>query len=132
MAAFARLLAPRALRCAATAASLGLACGSGLASTDASSSSVALSPAEFRPFRLLAREQLTPDTSRFSFALPSESAELGVPVAACLTVRVPDPADPISALAFAPAPLFRVTAPCPLIATAALNPLTAPIAAIAP
>jgi cytochrome-b5 reductase len=94
MAAFARLLAPRALRCAATAASLGLACGSGLASTDASSSSVALSPAEFRPFRLLAREQLTPDTSRFSFALPSESAELGVPVAACLTVRVPDPADP--------------------------------------
>jgi cytochrome-b5 reductase len=106
---FARLFAPRALR-AAAAATAGLAAGAGLASSASSSSAsstssasssassassaVALSPAEFRPFRLLAREQLTPDTSRFSFALPSESAELGVPVAGCLTVRVPDPADP--------------------------------------
>jgi cytochrome-b5 reductase len=100
---FARLAsaAPRAARAAAGVSALGWAAASAssssascdAASSSSSSSAVALSPSDFRPFRLLAREQLTPDTSRFSFALPSESAELGLPVAACLQVRVPDPAD---------------------------------------
>ena len=106
MASSLRLLAPRALRAAAgvAVAASGWASSSSSSRCDAPSSAsassssaaskIALSPAEFRPFRLLAREQLTPDTSRYSFALPSESAELGLPVAACLTVRVPDPADP--------------------------------------
>jgi cytochrome-b5 reductase len=98
---FARL-APRAARAAAgvALAASGWASSSAsssscdAAASSASSSSTALSKAEFRPFRLLAREQLTPDTSRFSFALPSESAELGLPTASCLSVRVPDPASP--------------------------------------
>jgi len=95
---FARVVAPRAARAVAGAAlaASGWASASSSSACDASSSSssVALSKSEFRPFKLLAREQLTPDTSRFSFALPSESAELGLPTAACLSVRVPDPASP--------------------------------------
>ena len=81
------------------AASGGLAAACAHAYYSPSSSSceapaAALSKDEFRPFKLVAREQLTRDTSRYSFALPSEAAELGLPVASCLQVRVPDPAEP--------------------------------------
>ena len=54
----------------------------------------ALSPKEFRSFKLLSAKPLTRDTALYTFALPRENDELGVPVAGCLQVRAADPQDP--------------------------------------
>ena len=48
---------------------------------------VALSPEEFRAFRLVSKHPETHDTCRFRFALPSEHHILGMQVASCLVVR---------------------------------------------
>lgn len=47
----------------------------------------ALSPSEFRPFTVVAIEQLTPDTARYTLALPGEAVELGLSTSSCLVVR---------------------------------------------
>lgn len=47
---------------------------------------VALSPKEFRPFKLLESETLTHNTKRLRFALPSDAHVLGLPITSCLTV----------------------------------------------
>jgi cytochrome-b5 reductase len=47
----------------------------------------ALSPSEFRPFKLVAIEQLSPDTAKYVFALPAEDAELGTQTASVLVVK---------------------------------------------
>ena len=47
----------------------------------------ALTPVDFRAFKLSAKEQLTHDTARYTFSLPRENDELGLTVASCLVVR---------------------------------------------
>jgi hypothetical protein len=47
----------------------------------------ALSKDEFRSFKLVRAEQVTPDTKRLTFALPHESDEAGLATASCLVVR---------------------------------------------
>lgn len=47
----------------------------------------ALTPTDFTSFTLAAKEQLTHDTARYTFALPRENDELGLTVASCLVLR---------------------------------------------
>ncbi|KAJ3113528.1 hypothetical protein HDU96_003310 [Phlyctochytrium bullatum] len=48
----------------------------------------ALDPDTFLPFRLLSVDPLTPNTSRFRFALPEGATELGMPTASCVVTKV--------------------------------------------
>lgn len=48
----------------------------------------ALSPEEFRKFKLIKAEQLTADTKRYTFQLPREHDELGLTVASCLSLQI--------------------------------------------
>jgi cytochrome-b5 reductase len=47
----------------------------------------ALDPNEFRGFKLVAVEQLTHDTAKYTFELPHENDELGLTVASCLVIK---------------------------------------------
>ncbi|KAJ3066122.1 hypothetical protein HDU98_010547 [Podochytrium sp. JEL0797] len=44
-------------------------------------------PKEFQNFTLVATEKLTPNTSRFVFALPEGATELGLPTASCVVTK---------------------------------------------
>ncbi len=57
------------------------------ASGDVSPPAPALSPSEFRSLRVQAITTLTPDTKRYTLALPSESDTSGVTTASCLVVK---------------------------------------------
>lgn len=46
----------------------------------------ALDPKEFRPFKLIEKEQLSHNTARYVFELP-KGEKAGLPVASCLVVR---------------------------------------------
>lgn len=47
----------------------------------------ALSPNEFRGFKLISITQLTHDTAKYTFELPHENDELGLVAASCLVVK---------------------------------------------
>ncbi|TPX49212.1 hypothetical protein SeMB42_g01331 [Synchytrium endobioticum] len=47
----------------------------------------ALDPAAFKSFKLAKIEKMNHNTSRFSFALPPNTAELGLPVTSCLVIK---------------------------------------------
>ncbi|KAK9804386.1 hypothetical protein WJX72_010552 [[Myrmecia] bisecta] len=49
----------------------------------------ALSPDEWRSFKLVARAPITHNTSHFRFALPDSNQVVGLPVASCLLTRAP-------------------------------------------
>ena len=66
---------------------------------------------EFRAFKLASREQLTPDTHLFKFALPKDES-LGLPVASCLVTRAA--IGPPKEGAPGPTPVFRPYTPTSL------------------
>ena len=51
----------------------------------------ALDPDSFKSFKLTNIEKVNHNTSRFSFAMPSGTTELGLPVASCLVIKFADP-----------------------------------------
>ncbi|KAJ3384944.1 hypothetical protein HDU84_002571 [Entophlyctis sp. JEL0112] len=44
-------------------------------------------PSQFQSFSLVRKEALTPNTSRFVFALPEDATHLGLPTASCVVAR---------------------------------------------
>jgi len=50
---------------------------------------VALNKEEWRPFKFAAAEDVTHDTKKFRFMLPSSQQKLGLPVASCILTRAP-------------------------------------------
>ncbi|KAI9994671.1 hypothetical protein PInf_011497 [Phytophthora infestans] len=70
----------------AMASALGLASFSSTA-RNAEEPKVALSPKEFRSFKVTKVEEVTHDTKRLVFALPSKEHEMGITVASCLMAK---------------------------------------------
>ncbi|KAF4320968.1 hypothetical protein BBO99_00005086 [Phytophthora kernoviae] len=71
----------------AMVSALGLASFSSSASRNAEEPKVALSPKEFRSFKVTKVEDVTHDTKRLVFALPSKEHEMGITVASCLMAK---------------------------------------------
>jgi len=57
--------------------------------TPATPPPVALNKDEFLPFQVTEVEDLTPNTRRVRFALPSKEHVLGLPIASCVVTRAP-------------------------------------------
>lgn len=70
----------------AMVSALGLA-GFSSAAHNAEEPKVALSPKEFRSFKVTKVEEVTHDTKRLVFALPSKEHEMGITVASCLMAK---------------------------------------------
>ncbi|GMF66068.1 unnamed protein product [Phytophthora lilii] len=70
----------------AMVSALGLASFSS-AARNAEEPKVALSPKEFRSFKVTKVEEVTHDTKRLVFALPSKEHEMGITVASCLMAK---------------------------------------------
>lgn len=60
-----------------------------MSSASAASSPSAFSPAEFRAFPLVMKQQITHDTNLYRFALPSPQHVMGMPVASCVVTKAP-------------------------------------------
>ncbi|PSC72155.1 NADH-cytochrome b5 reductase [Micractinium conductrix] len=91
---FSRLLSRGSLLAVGTAAAAGAAAyaWTPLGVAEAKAVAPALSPEEWRPFKLVHKEALTHGanpTVLFRFALPDAGQEVGLPVASCLLTRAP-------------------------------------------
>ncbi len=82
-----RLLSSRKTVTAAVAAAAAASASYYSFSASCDSTTPALSPAEFRKFKLHSVKSLTPDTSLFTFSLPEAHQELGLTVSSCLVVK---------------------------------------------
>ena len=51
----------------------------------------AMDPKEFQPFKLIKKESLSHDTRRFTFALPTPTTKLGLPIGQHITLKFVGP-----------------------------------------